>query len=489
MPSQFLAVDLGAGSGRVIVGEIGDRIRLEEIHRFPNSPIQIDKHQHWDIFKLFEEIKQGLTKTAAKGYSNLSGIGVDTWGVDFGLLDENDHLVSNPVCYRDARTNGMMEAVFAIMPKKAIFEHTGIQFMQFNTLFQLFSMVKSENSWLKKAGQLLFMPDLINFLLTGRKCSEYTIASTSQLLNARSRNWERTIFEQLEMPISIMSEIVQPGTMIGTLFEDIQKETGFNAADVIATAAHDTASAVAAVPTKAGSWAFLSSGTWSLIGTEIERPIISDTTLDHKFTNEGGVGQKIRLLRNVAGMWLLESCIKSWEQQNISCSYDELIQLAQQADPFQSIINPDDDLFLNPPDMPAAIRQYCEQHGLKALQERGAVVRSIFESLALKYALIIESMNNILDVPLCVLHVVGGGSQNELLNQFTANACGLPVVAGPVEATAVGNIMIQAISKQCLHSIQEGRELVAGSFPLKQYEPENETQWKEVFESVKDRLK
>ena len=488
MAPHYLAVDLGAGSGRVIAGEIGDRIRLEEIHRFPNDSVQAGAYLHWDIFKLFKEIKLGFTKAAAKSLSDLSGIGVDTWGVDFGLLDENDHIVSNPVCYRDARTNGMMEKVFKIMPKAEIFEYTGIQFMQFNTLFQLYSMVETDDAWIKKASQLLFMPDLFNFLLTGRKCSEYTIASTSQLLNANLRDWDRTIFKKLNMPVSIMQDIVQPGTPVGTLFGDIQKETGLKATDIIASASHDTASAVAAVPAGSGSWAFLSSGTWSLIGVEIEQPIITDITLNHKFTNEGGVGQTIRLLRNVAGMWLLESCIQSWKQQNVSCEYDELIHLALQEESFQTVINPDDNLFLNPPDMPAAIREYCKQHSIQAPGTTGAYVRTIFESLAMKYRLIIENINEILGSPVRVMHIVGGGSQNELLNQFTANACGIPVVAGPVEATAAGNIMIQAISKNHIQSVQEGRELVAGSFPLKHYEPENETQWKEVFESVKDRL-
>jgi rhamnulokinase len=484
---KFIALDLGAGSGRVMLGKLEDKIALEEIHRFPNIQVKACGHLHWDILRLFCEIKHGLAKVSDLGHKDVEGIGVDTWGVDFGLVSEDDQLVSNPICYRDARTDGMQELAFSLLPREDIYQYTGIQLMQINTIFQILSMVHSQSALLKSAAHLLFTPDLLSFLLSGQKYSEYTIASTSQLLNARTGSWEKTIFEKLGLPLSVMQKIVQPGTVIGPLLSEIREETGLNSAEVIAIAAHDTASAVAAVPARSGNWAFLSSGTWSLIGVESERPIITEQSLHNNFTNEGGFGQKIRFLKNVSGMWLLESCIASWKRQKESCRYDELIYLADQAEPFKCIIDPDDSSFLNPADMPTAIIEYCKSRGLRAPETRGEFVRTIFESLAMKYRMVIEDINAMRGSSIEVLHIVGGGSRNEMLNQFTANACGIPVTAGPVEATAVGNILVQAISKKRLGSIEEGRELVAHSFPLKHYEPKDREQWQEVYGAIADK--
>lgn len=484
--SKYLAFDFGAASGRAILGLIsGDRLELEEIHRFPNQPVKIFGHIYWNILTLFEELKKGLALVAQKVHRDLAGIGVDTWGVDFGLVGKDGILLGNPVAYRDTRTDGMMEKAFDRMTKKEIYASTGIQFIQLNTLYQLLSMVRSNSPLLDITQNLLFMPDLFNYLMTGEKCSEYTIASTSQLLNARTKKWEQNLFSKLNLPYSIMVPIVVPGTVLGLLSKDLSDETGLPRVDVIAPACHDTASAVAVVPAQSDDWAFLSSGTWSLIGIEVEEPIINEESLKNNFTNEGGADHKIRFLRNTMGLWLLQQVRKTWEQHGEPLSYDDLVHGADEAAPFKCIIDPDDSLFLNPPDMQAAIVEYCEKNQQPIPENRGEVVRCILESLALKYRFIIEKINAMRNRPVETLHIVGGGSQNEMLNQFSANATGLPVIAGPIEATATGNILIQAMAKKELDSLQQGRELVARSFPMKHYEPKNQERWNEVYEKVK----
>ncbi|NIA29114.1 MAG: rhamnulokinase, partial [Actinobacteria bacterium] len=376
--------------------------------------------------------------------------------------------------------------VFDIVPRQEIYEYTGIQFMQLNSIFQLFSMVYNDHPWMQIAERLLFMPDLIAFLMTGEKNFEYTMASTSQLLNARSKTWETNLFAKLGFPIELMGSLIQPGTVAGKLLREVTDDTGLPQVDVIAPGSHDTASAVAAVPAKGSNWAYLSSGTWSLLGIETQEPIISKDSLKYNFTNEGGIGNTIRFLRNTMGLWLLQGCRKSWVRRGTDMSYAELVTIANDATPFSCIIDPDDPGFLNPPDMPTAISEYCSREGQKTPKSKGEFVRSIFESLALKYRHIIERINSMREEPIEILHIVGGGSQNEMLNQFAANATGLPVVAGPVEATAIGNILVQAIAKNELHSLQEGRELVARSFPLKKYEPRDTTLWNEFYESSKE---
>lgn len=482
---KFLAVDFGAGSGRTILGTIDDKIKLEEIHRFPNLQIKMLGHYHWDVLALFNELKQGLTRAAAQGHKDVLGIGVDTWGVDFGLIGKNSTLLGNPVAYRDARTDGMMEVAFEKISKKDIYQYTGIQFMQLNTIFQLVSMVQDRHLFLDVAEDFMFTPDLFNFLMTGEKVSEYTIASTSQLLNARERNWEKEIFSKLDIPFRMMPPIIQPGTVVGTLLKDVADETGLPQLDVIAPACHDTASAVAAVPAKSKNWAYLSSGTWSLLGVEVDEPIITQESLDNNFTNEGGVGGTIRFLRNTMGMWLLEGCKKSWESNGKTYDYGQLLDMAAQAKAFKCIIDPDNGLFLNPPDMPTAINEFCNRQGITPPENKGEYVRCILESLALKYRYIIEKINQMKKEPIDALHIVGGGSQNHLLNQFTADATGLPVIAGPIEATALGNILVQALAKKKIESLAEGRQLVANSFPLKNYEPADTNAWNDMYEKVK----
>ena len=486
---NFVAVDLGAGSGRVILGQIDKRIHLEEVHRFPNYQIRMGNHIHWDLLRLFHEIKEGLKKVSAKGIKDISGLGVDTWGVDFGLIDRNDSLLSNPICYRDARTEGMMEKAFSHIPKDLIYQYTGIQFMQLNTIFQLLSMVNEKNPLLDITDKLLFMPDLINFFLTGEKVSEYTIASTSQLINARKRNWEPFIFEKLAIPLNIMPSIIQPGTIIGAMRNDILDETGLENVEIVATTCHDTASAVTAVPAKSKNWAYLSSGTWSLLGIEIEEPIINESSFNNDFTNEGGANKSIRFLRNAMGMWLFEKCIKSWQKQGESYTYHQLIPMADKASRFKCMINPDDSTFLNPPDMPSAIYNYCKKNNQSIPESKGEYLRTIFESLAFKYRWIVDKINDMRKTPVEVLHIVGGGSQNDILNQFTANAVGIEIITGPVEATAIGNILIQATGKGVISSIDEGRKLVAESFPVKTYKPQDHQMWNDKYEKFKEYLK
>lgn len=479
----FLAFDHGAESGRAILGKLADaKLTLHEIHRFPNKPVQVFNHIHWDILRLFDEMKVGMKKVDRKDAANILGIGVDTWGVDFGLVARDNIILGNPYAYRDSRTDGMMEAAFGHMPREKMYELTGIQFMQFNSVFQLLSMVKTNNPLLELSERLLFIPDMFNFLMTGEKVSEYTIASTSQLLNAKTRHWEPEIFAALFLPVDIMPPIVEPGTIIGQLLAELREETNLPAIDVIAPACHDTGSAVAAIPAQGKNWAYLSSGTWSLMGIEHEEPIINESSLQNNFTNEGGVNNTIRFLRNIMGLWLLQECRRIWNQQGREYDYSELTALAREAKPFKCIVNPDDPRFLRPADMPAEIAAFCRQTGQEVPQTKGEFVRCILESLALKYRFIIDKINNMLDSPIEKLHIVGGGTRNELLNQFAADATGLPVIAGPVEATAIGNILVQAIAKNVLSNLEEGREVVRNSFPLAEYAPRERDQWEEIYQ-------
>jgi rhamnulokinase len=471
--SKFLAFDFGAESGRTIIGMINDGgISLQEIHRFPNKQVEIGGHLHWDFQYLFGQLKHGLRLSIEKGHSDIRSIGVDTWGVDFGLIGKDGILLEDPYAYRDSRTDGMMDRVFEKITREKIYSITGIQTMQINTLFQLYSANVKQGELLKESDALLFMPDLFNYFLTGKKCSEYTIASTSQLLDASKKNWDETLFRTLGLPIRIMQPIVQPGTIVGKLLPEIAEEAGLKeTVDVVAVGCHDTASAVAAVPSQSENWGFISSGTWSLIGIESDRPYLSKDALRNDFTNEGGVDNKIRFLRNVTGLWLLQECRRSWEKQGDRLDYIELSKLAGEAQTLKCRIDPDDPFFLHPPDMPEAIQEYCERTNQPVPDAKGEFVRCILESLAFKYRNVVDRIKTITGKRIERLHIVGGGSQNDLLNQLTSNACGIPVAANPVEATALGNIIVQALAKNILPSLQKARELVAHSFPVKWYEP------------------
>ncbi len=479
---KFLAFDFGAESGRAILGTIENgALKLQEIHRFINRQVKIHGRIYWDILYLFDELKKGLKIAAKQGHTDIRSIGVDTWGVDYGFIDSAGQLVGNPVAYRDERTNGMMEKAFEKISKEEIYRHTGIQFMQLNTIFQLFSYYQENNPQIKVSDRLILLPDLFSYFLTGKVIAEYTMASTTQLLDAKSKTWAKPIFDKLGIPIEIMPPVSEPATLIAPLKKDIAAETGIGEVPVVAPAGHDTACAVAAVPASDRNWAYLSSGTWSLLGVETGEPIINERMLEYGFTNEGGVNNTIRLLKNTMGLWLLQRCRKSWADDGREYGYDELVRLAEEAEPFRSIINPDDPSFLNPPDMPKAIRQFCRNSGQPEPQTSGQFVRVIFESLALKYRIIIERLNNVLDNPIEILHIVGGGSQNPMLNQFAANATRLTVKAGPVEATALGNVMMQAIAAGALKSVEEGRKLVSRSFPVTTFEPRNQELWEQQY--------
>ncbi len=484
--SKYLAFDFGAESGRAILGVMENgKLKLEELHRFPNRQVSVNGRVYWDILYLFDELKKGLGVAARAGHTDIRSIGVDTWGVDFGLIDRAGHLIGNPVAYRDARTDGMMEKVFKKMSREDIYHITGIQFMQLNTIFQLYSMVDEKNPQLEIADKLLFMPDLFNYLLTGNATAEYTIASTSQLLDAQKREWAEPVFRALDLPLEIMPAVRAPGLKAGSLLEDIALETGMPRIDVYAPAGHDTACAVAAVPAEPGNWAYLSSGTWSLLGIETDKPVINDHSLAFGVTNEGGVNGKIRLLRNIMGMWLLERSRDVWIDKGMNADYDYLISKAEEAEPFRCMINPDDHLFLNPPDMEEAITGYCTRTGQPSPSGTGGVVRCILESLAMKYRFVLENISRLRSAPLERLHIVGGGSKNKILNRFIADATGMTVITGPQEGTAIGNIMLQAIANGDINDLNEARKIVARSFETETFHPGDQTGWNQQYDRAK----
>jgi rhamnulokinase len=476
--ANFLAIDLGAESGRAILGHLGDRLAIEEIHRFANGPVRLANHLHWDVLHLWQEIRAGL-RLAAQG-GELTGIGVDTWGVDFGLLDEADRLLGNPHHYRDDRTNGMVDTVCKLVPREEIYRQTGIQFMQLNTLFQLFAMRHTKDPSLEVAAKLLNMPDMFNFWLTGEKASEFTIASTTQCYNPVEKRWADELLAALELPRHIFQNTIQPGTVLGPVLPWVAEDASSGRVPVVAVGGHDTASAVAAVPTENDDFIYISSGTWSLIGIEASQSIISAASLDYNLTNEGGVGGKIRFLKNLMGMWLLQESRREWARAGQNYSYDELTQLAADAPALQSLIYPGDEAFLPPGNMVERIQCSCQKTGQSAPKSVGEVVRCILESLALEYRWNVEKLRELSGKSLPTIHIIGGGSRNRLLNQFTADATGCMVVAGPVEATAIGNIIVQAAALGQVGSLAEGRALVRKSFDVAVFEPRERQPWDEA---------
>ncbi len=481
---KYIAVDLGAESGRVMIGSVSaDRLILEEIHRFGNGPIEEDGALKWDFQKLMTEIKAGIAKAAKAAGAQVWGIGVDSWGVDFGLLDANGNLIENPYNYRDSQTNGMMEKAYELMPKRDIYENSGIQFMQLNSLYQLLAMRRANSIALAKAKDLVFVGDLVSYHLCGKIFAEYTLASTSQFMDMKTGQWSKPILDALKLPSNILPKIVAPGTIVGQLGAKIGVELGCGPIPVIAVGAHDTASAVAAVPASGGKWAYLSSGTWSLMGVEIPKAVVSDKTFQHDFTNEGGVQNTIRLLKNIMGLWLTQECRRQWQREGQELTYDEMEQLAQDAKPFTAHLDVDDISFLAPGDMPKRINEYLERTGRQTTEDKGQIIRIILESLALRYRAIMESIEDATGDQIEALHIVGGGIQNELLCQFTANAIGKKVIAGPIEATASGNILMQAIATGQIESLGQAREIVRKSFNLKEYEPKDAAAWNKQYNS------
>lgn len=482
-PLHLLGFDYGASNGRAIHGAFdGERLTVEELHRFPNDPVMVGDTLHWDILRLFHEMRTGLHKAAKAGISP-AAVGIDTWGVDFGLLDRDGRLLANPVHYRDARTDDMMAYAQAIMPKEAIFEHTGLAFMQFNTLYQLLALQRTNDATLEHAQKLLFTPDLLGYFLTGEMGTEYTIASTAQLTDPRTRVWSAPIFKAFNLPRDIFTEIVEPGTVRGSLRASLREEIGLTGETLfVAGGQHDTAAAVAAVPAQSDSFAYISSGTWSLLGAETREPVISSGVMKANYTNEGGVCGTTRVLKNIMGMWIIQECRRRWLKEGECEDFAGLAALAEQAEPFHSLFDPDDDRFLAPGNMPKRIREYCAETNQPIPETRGQVARAIYESLALKYRWAIRRLErDILGHGVDCVHIVGGGSNNTLLNKMTASAVGKPVLAGPGEATAIGNLLIQAMALGALDSLASLRAVVRASFAPVTFEPVETAAWDDAY--------
>ncbi len=474
---NYLAIDLGAESGRTIVGSLdGNQLTLTETHRFANGPVQLNDGLHWDVLRLWSDIKEGIGKSKA-----IESIGLDTWAIDFALLDRNNSLLSNPFHYRDARTDGMMEEAFKHLPRAEIFSYTGIQFMQINTLYQLLAMSVQKSPLFDVAKTFVTIPDLFNFWLSGELTNEFTNATTTQCFDPRKRNWATPVLNAMEIPSHIFKPVTDPGTRIGTLLPNLAEEIGAGAVPIILPACHDTGSAVVAVPATNQDFAWLSSGTWSIIGAEAREPCLTDKALEYNFTNEGGVFGTWRLSKNIMGLWLVQECRREWLRGGEEMSFDALTQLAAESEAFVSVIDPDDVEFLHPGDMPSRIQKFCADTNQAVPQTKGQIVRVALESIALKYRLVLERLEELSGKHLDPLHIIGGGTKNKLLNQFTADSTGRIVITGPVEATAIGNILMQAIGMKHLGLLAEAREVVRASFEPEIYEPNRKADWDEAY--------
>ncbi|MBQ7213473.1 MAG: rhamnulokinase [Bacteroidales bacterium] len=473
----FIAFDLGATSYRTIAGTLEDgQISMEEISRFPNGIVGVLDHYHWDIVSIFNNLKESLAICARKNIKPES-IGIDTWGVDFGFLGEDGALLGLPYAYRDPHTVGMMEEYFKLLPSKRVYELTGIQFMNFNSLFQLFTLNRNKCSALKHAKDLLFLPDLLNYLFTGVKKAEFTISTTSQMLNPATMQFDKELFDAMGVPISLMQPVVLPGTKLGLLTDSIARDTGLGKLPVVAVASHDTGSAIAAVPAEGDNWAYLSSGTWSLMGIETRQALINDTTFNMNFTNEGGVEGTFRFLKNIPGMWLLEQCRQDWGD----ISYKEIDAACNASMPYESFVDPDAAVFANPDSMEDAIKNYCRETGQPIPEGIGPIARCIFESLAMKYRYVLDQLRNVSPHPIEKLHVIGGGARNLQLCQYTANVIAIPVIAGPTECTAMGNLLVQAMGLGYLKSLAEIREVVRNSVKTTTFIPKDTEIWNAAY--------
>ncbi|MGQ7871058.1 rhamnulokinase [Sunxiuqinia sp. sy24] len=480
--NNFLAFDLGASSGRAILGTLNDgKLELTEVHRFENQMQLIQGHFFWNIFSLFNELKTGLKKCVQEFGIQPDSVGVDTWGVDFVHLNKEGMLISLPFAYRDSRTDTAMEDLFQQVPKEEVYLQTGIQFMQFNSLFQLFSMVKDQSSLLEITDKILFMPDALNYLFSGKAVTELSIASTSQMIVPGKKEWQTELLDKAGIPSSILTELVDPGTVIGTIQADVAEETGSLQVPVVAVAGHDTASAIASVPAIDKNYAYISSGTWSLMGIESDQPLVSDQTLKMNYTNEGGVEGTTRFLKNIMGMWLVQECRRTWLKEK-NYSWDEMVQLAKGAEPFKYLINPDDTVFLNPGNMPKAIDDYCQASGQGSPETHAEIIRCVYDSLALKYRFTLEQIRMVSEQPIERIHIIGGGANNRFLNQLTADATKLTVIAGPTEATATGNILVQAKAMGALQSLEAMRQVVRDSFEVEEFKPNPTLDWDNAYQ-------
>ncbi|MFO0944547.1 MAG: rhamnulokinase family protein [Planctomycetota bacterium] len=480
---QYLAVDLGAESGRTVVASSdGSKLALQETHRFPNNPVRLIDTLHWDVLHLWQEIKAGIAKSVRQS-GNPACLGVDTWGVDFGLLDADGGLLANPVHYRDRRTDGIFDFAFQALPQREIYRITGLQFLKFNSLFQLLALRRQAScDPFGGVDKLLFMPDLFNYFLTGRKGAEYTIASTSQMLDARSRQWSGELLGKFDLPTHFLPELIDTGSSLGSLLPSVAEETGARGTQVIATAGHDTAAAVVAVPATKGNVCYISSGTWSLMGTELSEPAITERGLADNFTNEGGVAGTIRFLKNIMGLWLVQECRRSFLRKGQSLEYADMVRQAEAAKPFTAIFDPDHAGFIKPDDMPTAIREFCREHGQDVPDDVGSLARSCLESLALCYRKTLEQLEANIGHRLEVIHIVGGGCQNEFLCQLTADCCQREVIAGPIEATAMGNALVQMLATGEIKTLADARQIVRSSFTVKSYAPRKDKRWDDQYQ-------
>jgi rhamnulokinase len=470
----FLAFDLGATSGRSILGILeGNNFEMRELTRFSNTILELHGKYYWDIFSLYKSLKEGLTE-CAKQKIKLTSIGIDTWGVDFGYVGKDGTILGLPRAYRDPYTDGAPEEFFKIVPRDKVYSQTGIQIMNFNSLYQLFTAKREDFSPLNQADKILFMPDLLSYMLTGKQVCEYTEASTSQILNPATRDFEVSLLEAAGVPASILHPLIDPGAVIGTLTDSLAEETGLGKVPVVAVAGHDTASAVLAVPADNPNFAYLSSGTWSLMGVETEFPILTDESYDKNFTNEGGIEGTTRFLKNITGMWLLEQCRKEWEKEGKKYSYTEIVKLAESAEHYKCYVNPDDPRLANPASMSKMISTICVENGNLPPTTDAEYIRCIFESLTHRYKEVINMLSGMITFPIEKLHIIGGGSQNELINQMTANLLGIPVIAGPSEATAIGNCLMQAKAAGLVKDRWEIRKIIAKAFAVKTYLPEKQ---------------
>lgn len=484
----FLAVDLGASGGRVLGGRFdGQRLDLEEVFRFENGGVRVGERLHWDLLGLWQQVQRGLRAAAAKYGDRIASIGVDTWGVDFGLLGPHDELLGNPYHYRDRRTHGIFDRAFAVVPREEIFAATGLQFMEFNTLYQLFAMRLAQSPLLDVAESFLMIPDLFHWLLTGTKTNELTNVSTTQFYDPRSRTWATSLLERFGLPTRIFGPITPPGTRLGTVLPAVAEETGLRNVAVVLPGTHDTASAVMSVPAASPpaarpNWCYISSGTWSLMGVETPAPVIDERCRQLNFTNEGGVGGTVRLLKNIAGLWLVQECRRVWQQAGKNLSWDDLVARAEASPPLRSLIDPDHPSFVAPSHMPEAIRHFCRSTQQAVPEDEGAIVRAALEGLGLRYRLVLGWLEELTGGRIETIHIVGGGSQNQLLCQMAADACNRRVLTGPVEATAIGNLMMQAVAGGDVASIAQAREVIRRSFEFREYLPRNAGPWNEAFD-------
>lgn len=482
MIKRVLAIDFGASGGRAILGSFdGEKITLEEVHRFTNDPVTVNGTVYWDVLRLFHEIKQGIIKANAAG--GFDSVGIDTWGVDFGLIDGEGKLMENPVHYRDLRTKGLVEDSFSLLPKEKFYNLTGIQFMELNTVFQLYSLKKYRPHMLERAESILFMPDLFAYMLTGEKATEYSIATTSQLVDINTHDWCDEVFDKLGIPKRLMGKISLPGTVIRKLSDEVKAECGLDEdKKVISVCGHDTQSAITAVPAESEDFIFLSSGTWSLFGTELDTPIVNKKSLEMNITNEGGCEGKTGFLKNIIGLWLIQESRRHWGRHGENYSYADLEKLALEAEPFKCFIDPDSPEFTPMGDIPGRVREYCRRTGQFVPETAGEIMRCIYESLAMKYRMTFDKIKDCTGKDYPCIHVIGGGVKDGLLCRMTASSCGVTVKAGPIEATVLGNIAVQLLAQDCVKTVAEARKIIANSESLKIFDPVDSDAWSKAYE-------